>query len=80
MMMFGRFVIYSSTTSAASLANIEGEYELHESMQLGFQQAFGIFCLRFGAGGQEIVAGCNDFCLRVYDIEHKKLLRCVALH
>eukprot|EP00282_Hemiselmis_andersenii_P012770 CAMPEP_0114165110 /NCGR_PEP_ID=MMETSP0043_2-20121206/31059_1 /TAXON_ID=464988 /ORGANISM="Hemiselmis andersenii, Strain CCMP644" /LENGTH=44 /DNA_ID= /DNA_START= /DNA_END= /DNA_ORIENTATION= len=43
-------------------------------MNLGHSNNFGVFCLRFGAGGQEIVAGCNDYCMRVFDIERKTLV------
>ena len=46
----------------------------------GGGSAFGIFCAKFSLGGGEIVAGCNDGALRIFDVERGVVSEGVRAH
>lgn len=56
-----QFVIYSSITDVVHLCNIHGEYELHEPLVVDEERNTGIWCAKFSAGGNEIIAGTSRY-------------------
>lgn len=85
-----KWVAYSSISPVVHLAStspdVEGQEALDFSMSTnsdGFDHIhrnYGIWSLRFSADGREIVAGANDCCMYVYDIETRKVLLQLAGH
>ena len=47
--------------------NVEGDSPANR------YSSFGIWSLRWSADGREIVAGANDACIYVYDVERSKV-------
>lgn len=53
------------------------EEEIHESLDFSLEvddypQSFGIFSIKFSTDGRELVAGCSDDSISVYDLEANK--------
>ncbi|KAK7202993.1 WD40-repeat-containing domain protein [Myxozyma melibiosi] len=75
-----RFIAYSSIAPTVHLASTSPDDEGgQEALDFGegldnIHRGFGIWSLRFSADGREIVAGANNCCLYVYDIETKKTI------
>lgn len=74
-----RFLIYSSMGPVVHLANVQGDYELHEALTRDDDGA-GVMCAKFSAGGGEVVCGCNDNAIRILDVERKRMIACVEGH
>jgi WD repeat-containing protein 23 len=67
-----RFLIYSSWSDYIHLCNIEGEQDIHESLNLRPQShRFCLFSIQFSHTSSEIVAGSSDRCLYVYDVDRR---------
>ncbi|KAJ3033784.1 hypothetical protein HDV00_005824 [Rhizophlyctis rosea] len=83
-----RHLVYSSITPIVYLAKISDELQEEEHVPLsfttgrgrGYDDGPGIWSLRFSGDGREIVAGANDCCLYVYDVEMKRVLHRIAGH
>ncbi|KAL3505809.1 hypothetical protein ACH5RR_031191 [Cinchona calisaya] len=89
-----RFLVYSSITpvvhivdvgsaTTESLANVT---EIHEGLEFSSNASdyedysFGIFSVKFSTDGRELVAGCNNDSIYVYDLEAKRLSLCIPAH
>eukprot|EP00455_Lapot_gusevi_P044322 TRINITY_DN5521_c0_g1_i3.p1 TRINITY_DN5521_c0_g1~~TRINITY_DN5521_c0_g1_i3.p1 ORF type:complete len:341 (+),score=72.29 TRINITY_DN5521_c0_g1_i3:33-1025(+) len=64
-----RFVIYSSWSAYIHMCNVDGDYELHEALELEPTCMFGI---RFSPNNREILAGCRYGSVMMYDVERKR--------
>jgi WD repeat-containing protein 23 len=78
----GQFLIYSSMHDVIHLTNVHGPTALHDAMPLsaGSHRPFGVYQARFSAGGNEIIAGCSNKCIIVYDVERKRRVEKFAAH
>ncbi len=56
-------------------------FDVMEERDSGYHHSFGIWSLRWGSDGREIVAGTGDHSLYVYNIERQKvgILSCNTL-
>jgi hypothetical protein len=51
-----RFLIYSSMAPVVHLANVQGDYELHEALTRDDDEGGGVMCAKFSAGEQSRLA------------------------
>lgn len=89
-----RFLVYSSISPIVhivdvgsgmkqSVANVT---EIHEGLEFSFptydhdNYTFGIFSVKFSTDGRELVAGCSDNSIYVYDLEAKRLSLRIPAH
>ncbi|KAF3703335.1 DDB1- and CUL4-associated factor 11 WD repeat-containing protein 23 [Channa argus] len=66
-------VLYSSWSDYIHLCSIEGDSENHTALDLNpDERRFCVFSLAASTDGKEILAGANDGCLYVFDLEQNK--------
>jgi WD40 repeat protein len=77
----GKFMIYTSMSHLVHLANVTGEYDYQEPLNIAAPTGrhsggnFGVLSACFlGSDAHTIVAGTNAHSLHVYDVERKQLL------
>lgn len=51
-------------------------FDVTEERDSGYHHSFGIWSLRWGSDGREIVAGTGDHSLYVYNVERQKVGFC----
>ena len=61
------------TASGKALLALAGYSFLFVTGRPGESGSFGIWSLRWGADGREIIAGTGDYSVYVYDIERRKV-------
>lgn len=78
-----QFVVYTTLSSTMHLCNVAGAYELHEDLPLvpgRSSHHFGVLCSKINSQGREIVAGCSNHCIAVYDVERKRTVAMLPAH
>ena len=65
----GRNFIYSSINPTLHLCNVSAGAEQHVAMQLG--DGFGIWSMRIGEDGTQVVAGTNNSGMVLYDMQRE---------
>jgi len=78
----GKFLIYSSWSDYVHLCNIYGNEEIHEALHFHPEKSrnFCMFSIQFSPDCKQILAGCSDECLYIYDIERKRRILRVDAH
>ena len=88
-----RFVLYTTINPRMHLCNVGGEYEMDEVLELKAirddpqsdrrmhrRREFGTWCAKLSAGGREVVAGCSNDCVMVYDVERRETVAQQTAH
>jgi WD repeat-containing protein 23 len=88
-----RFLVYASISSVAYLVNVGSESggvsslanitDIHEGLDFAGdsnRDDFGLWSLQFSEDGRELVAGSNDKCIYVYDLEAKRPVLRINAH
>ncbi|KAL2634654.1 hypothetical protein R1flu_006133 [Riccia fluitans] len=89
-----RFLVYASINPIIHLVNVGNESagvqslanitDIHEGLDLSvdpnLDTMFGIWSLQFSHDGREIVAGANDKCIYIYDMEAQRSTSRVMAH
>ena len=76
-----RHIVYSSWSPSVQLCNVHGEYELHESLDMEpTVSRVCFFSVKFSPDGLLLLAGSNESCLYLLDIERKQRLLCLPGH
>ncbi|XP_059649111.1 LEC14B protein-like isoform X2 [Cornus florida] len=87
-----RFLVYASISPIVHIVNIGSAAtesvanitEIHEGLVFADDDdgdyAFGIFSVKFSTDGREIVAGCNDNSICVYDLKANKITLRIPAH
>jgi WD repeat-containing protein 23 len=76
-----KFIIYSTWSPFIQLANISGDYELHEALQVtDTNRRFSLFSIKFSHDNREILGGSCDRSFYLYDIERKQCLLALPAH
>ncbi|XP_024386773.1 LEC14B protein isoform X2 [Physcomitrium patens] len=88
-----RFLVYASITPVVYLVNVSSESggvtslanitDIHEGLNFASDSrgdVFGIWSLQFSEDGRELVAGSNDKCIYVYDLEANKPVLRINAH
>lgn len=72
--------IYSSWNESIRLANISGVGH-HQALKLGSpDRSLGVFSIRFSPNRVEVIAGCSDNSVRIYDIHKNKQVSKIKGH
>lgn len=74
------YIIYSSWSEFIHLCNVYGDHEIHLALDLRpSESSFCALSVSFSQDSKEIIAGCNDQCLYIYDRESdERILRIYA--
>ena len=76
-----KFIIYSSWSQFVHLAAVDTVSDYHEGLDLDPPEGrFCAFSVKFSPDSREIVAGANDCCLYLYDLETKRRTISVSAH
>ncbi|CAN1271403.1 LEC14B protein [Linum perenne] len=87
-----RFLVYASMCPIVHIVNIESSTtesvanvtEIHDGLDFSDEvdggYTFGIFSVKFSTDGRELVAGCNDDAIYVYDLEANKVSERILAH
>ncbi|KAG0570671.1 hypothetical protein KC19_6G179300 [Ceratodon purpureus] len=88
-----RFLVYASITPVVHLVNVGSESggvkslanvtDIHEGLNFASDSrgdVFGLWSLQFSEDGRELVAGSNDKCIYVYDLEANKPVLRIHAH
>nr|PNR62558.1 hypothetical protein PHYPA_000982 [Physcomitrium patens] len=88
-----RFLVYATITPVVHLVNVGSESggvsslanvtDIHEGLNFASDaqgDVFGLWSLQFSEDGRELVAGSNDKCIYVYDLEANKPVLRINAH
>lgn len=77
----GESSVYSTWSNYVQLVNVSGDHDIHESLDLcPTNNRFCVFSVKFNSNGQQILCGCSDSNVYLYDIVTKQRLFCVNAH
>ncbi len=76
-----KFIIYSSWSPYVHLAAVDSMSDYHEGLFLDPEaRRFCAFSVKFSPDSREILAGANDHCLYVFDLETNRRTVCFEAH
>ncbi|PIA39394.1 hypothetical protein AQUCO_02600093v1 [Aquilegia coerulea] len=85
-----RHLVYASMSPIVHIVNVGSATteshanvtELHDGLDFSYDAdfSFGIFSIKFSTDGRELVAGCSDDSIHVYDLVSNKLTQRIKAH